>query len=816
MKFSSVIGKDLKVLDYSGGCNSCPRKLRGFVPSTIKDTKMIVVGEAPGENEVEQGEGFVGKTGQFLRKSFGSVGITEDTYSLTNIIHCRPPDNRDPTKTEISCCMNQYTIKEVTGYPVVVLVGRIATKAFFPNERFKNLRNNVVWHPDFPGQKFFPIYHPGYITRNKTASTLAYWNKSMKRLARVLDDEQEKEWRTYTPSDSVFEEKLEEILSNKTICFDIETNQSVKSWDPNSRIISLSLCVNDKEAIFVHEEDLVWKSVTEKVGQALEDENKVFIGHNIGFDIDFPEMKLNVHAKCKFLCTQSLFYISRNEKMPSLKYLTSKYLDGYKYLISDPGSCEDLELLANYNCEDVIRTWQLAKKELPNLTKKQKDLLLRVASPSNVALRRLTSTGFLFNREECKRTHKKVVEEKEKIVELWKEYDPKFDPDKHLDGDGLIWYLYTHRGLPVLKYTDAAKKPSTDKHTLTKLYSECEEVFLKWLERIKTLDKFENTYIEKYLYGDRVDFDGRVHSDYFNTWTKTGRSSSRNPNAQNITRDDTLQKTNIEGISTDLSGRKFFTVKSGNVLFHADYSQIELRIAMCLSKDPVGIQAYLDEGDLHWSTARMIAAGENREATKLDRTHAKPTNFGLVYTHKNEAYTLRKNAANEYGLILTKKKSERYSDTFFNTYQKIRPWQLKTIQRLRAGNGVIETVMGFPAKYPDYNSRNDNARDAAEREAINLMCQSPAGFMTLYTLYLFQQKVREYNLPIDSVASVHDSIMASVPQSRVETTIEIMEECVSVVKEWVQNWFIVPLVMEYEIGPNWSQLEELDITSSIT
>jgi len=187
-----IEGPHQKLIRPSGGCHNCPRRRVDFVPATLPKAQLIFLGEAPGATEVKEQEGFTGKSGELLRSVALEYGITE--FAVSNVVHCRPPENAAPNKKVIDCCLSQFVLDEIRDYSIVVLVGSVPLQALFPKAKAWHFRGNLAYHPDFPEQRFYTMYHPAYILRNRGGTIEEEFKQQMSRLARIVRGEAEQDW----------------------------------------------------------------------------------------------------------------------------------------------------------------------------------------------------------------------------------------------------------------------------------------------------------------------------------------------------------------------------------------------------------------------------------------------------------------------------------------------------------------------------------------------------------------------------------------------------------------------------------------------
>lgn len=800
MSFDVILGTQYKLIKPEGGCTTCPRRRKDFVPAVLKDTQLIVVGEAPGADTADN----------LLQTTMEEVGIRD--FSSTYGIHCRPPGNKAPVIKELRACLNQYVADEVHGYPLVVLAGNTAASSFYPGIQAYKLRGNVAVHPDYPGQRFYTMYHPSYALRG-TGNRKAFI-KQVQRLGRIVREPADPTWKLVTSQDADVWERFQAILATGFVSFDFETD-GVESWLPETRILSLAVSHTMEEAVFFHYTDPQWEEALEAVCTYLEGPNNIVLGHNIGFDLIMAEVRAlrrRVNVRCRIGDTMHLLYLARQDKQIGLKQAWSRYGDGYRFLVHAPHRCENVGHLAAYNSEDTIRPLQLAHKFLPDLPLKTKDLFWRVSSPTSLSMSRVSFCGIGYSMEKGRTLKEYTRTLRQQELDAWKQKDPRLDlwydeaskaRGAH-SGEGLRDYIYgeSFLGLPVDNVTGTGK-PSVDKDTIKALTRDHPEAApLEHLLAIKALNKQEETYIEPYLNGKNVGPDGRCHSSYTVTYTDTGRPSSRNPNLQNITRPRREWKHNL---------RDCFVPREGCTMVQWDFSQIELRVAMCLAQDPAGIAAYQAGVDLHTATGQAMAELAGEEYNKKHRQDAKPVNFTMIYAHTDgAAYTLRQQAFRDYGIVLSEARAEAYREEWFKTYQAIRPWHKSVIRELNRGKGELTSVLGHTAYYRDWDSGDKGAREHSERAAINMTCQGTAAYITFYTLYLAQQAVAQRpHLDVLWTNTVYDSVMADLPPEHIPEVHELVLEAVAQVKDWIKDWFVVPLIIDRSEGPDWGHLQDV-------
>lgn len=167
-------------------CNLAKGRNRTVPGDGPESARILLIGEAPGWHENQQGRPFVGPAGQFLNELLGSIGLKRDDVFITNVVKCRPPGNRDPLPDEISACSDYLDRQIATIKPrAIVTLGRYSMARFFPREVISKI-HGVPRRID--GTLVFPMYHPAAALHQPTlrATLIA----DMQKLKTALDAEE--------------------------------------------------------------------------------------------------------------------------------------------------------------------------------------------------------------------------------------------------------------------------------------------------------------------------------------------------------------------------------------------------------------------------------------------------------------------------------------------------------------------------------------------------------------------------------------------------------------------------------------------------
>jgi DNA polymerase-1 len=337
--------------------------------------------------------------------------------------------------------------------------------------------------------------------------------------------------------------------------------------------------------------------------------------------------------------------------------------------------------------------------------------------------------------------------------------------------------LFEKLGLPVQKKTKKKTGYSTDAEVLTQLSGHHELPAL--ILRYRTLAKLKSTYTDALLELIHPDT-GRIHTSFNQTITATGRLSSSNPNLQNIPiRDE-------EGREI----RRAFVPRDGWQFLAADYSQIELRILAHVSEDPILIDAFLNDEDIHTRTASEVFQMLPGLITSGIRRQAKAINFGIIYGMS--PYGLSKT------LRVSQKMAKTYIEHYFARYKGVKTFIDSTIARTRETQQT-STLFGRIRHLPDIASSNHVQRQFAERISINTPIQGTAADLIKMAMIEMDAALEEQGLQTAMLLSVHDELVFEVPPDEKETVSAL-------VKGVMEGIFPmrVPLKINMAFGDNWS------------
>lgn len=333
--------------------------------------------------------------------------------------------------------------------------------------------------------------------------------------------------------------------------------------------------------------------------------------------------------------------------------------------------------------------------------------------------------------------------------------------------------LFEKLGLPCKKKTKSGY--STNAEVLEGLYNA--HPVVPMVLQYRTLAKLKSTYCDGLL--KVIGEDGRIHSNFNQTETRTGRISSTEPNLQNIP------------VRTELGRemRKFFKAKEGYVFVDADYSQIELRVLAHISGDKNMIEAFKENKDIHTITASQVFNMPFEMVTPLMRSRAKAVNFGIVYGIG--AYSLAKDIG------VTNKEAKNYIDSYLAHYSGVDEYMKNVVEKAKK-DGYVETMYGRRRYLPELSAGNHMTRAFGERVARNMPIQGTAADIIKIAMVKVFDRLKKENLHSRLILQIHDELIVEAPQDEaMRVAMLLQEEMENAVK------LNVPLVADAAIGKTW-------------
>ena len=452
----------------------------------------------------------------------------------------------------------------------------------------------------------------------------------------------------------------------------------------------------------------------------------------------------------------------------ALSELSQKYLQE-----AAPESFDDEKAQAVWEAKAISRLYPLlgAKLEEEKLT----HLMDTIELPLVEVLAAMEQNGVYVNRAHLAEKTEEVAGRLQTIEAAIYEmagHDFNLNSPKQL---GVV--LFEELGLPVRKKTKTGY--STNAEVLESL--RLEHPIVEQILAYRLWSKLKSTYLDGIAGLIRTDT-GRVHTNFNQTVTATGRLSSSDPNLQNI------PVRTEEGRMI----RALFEPGEGyDCLLSADYSQIELRLLAHMSGDENFIDAFKRGQDIHARTAAEVFGIPLNEVTPELRRHAKAVNFGIVYGISD--FGLARN------LHISRKEAGDYISRYFTRYPGVRAFMDKVVAEAHE-TGYVTTMFGRRRELPAIKSRNFNQRMLAERMAMNTPIQGTAADVIKLAMIAAYRKLREAGVKSRILLQVHDELVLEVKESELETVQAILHEAMEHVVS-----LSVPLSIDVHWGRNWAE-----------
>ncbi len=379
----------------------------------------------------------------------------------------------------------------------------------------------------------------------------------------------------------------------------------------------------------------------------------------------------------------------------------------------------------------------------------QEYLLYNIEMPLAEVLASMEHLGFMVDRKGIAEFTEKISGELKQIQnEIYELAGEEFNINspKQL---GVI--LFEKMGLPAKKKTKSGY--STNADVLESLQNE--NPIIDKILWFRTLSKLYSTYCEGLL--KVIGEDGRIHSSFIQTETRTGRISSTEPNLQNIP----VRKE----IGREM--RKFFVAKDGCLLADADYSQIELRVLSHIADDEEMLKAFNDEVDIHTVTASQVFNMPVEMVTPLMRSRAKAVNFGIVYGIG--AFSLAKDIG------VTRKEADDYIKGYLRHYSGVDKY-METVAKDAKEKGYVSTLWGRRRYLPELNSSNGMLRAFGERVARNMPIQGTAADIIKIAMVRVYNRLKDEKMEAKLILQVHDELIVEAPEEETEKAAKILSE----------------------------------------
>lgn len=779
-----------------------------------------------------------------LRTYLEEVGLNPDEAIFTGAVKCRTWD-ASPTRTVVKACA-PYLHRELALLPDtvthVLVMGNEALQATLGKSGITKYRSKEY---DLPAGlrtltaiptiahtavKRNPGQYSGFMADLKFFAASATGGdaggvKPPKKIRYVLDKLTLRALRT--------------ALENaEVVSYDIESASDHPGFlekDPSSKIVSIAFTIMSKErklsvwALPLYHPGSPWRNVWERVLDFIRDafsRVRKSIAHNGKFDNRWLR-QWGVERYLTFDTMLAAHLLDENRRK-SLKELAHMELGVPNWAIETKELLKTpiMEVL-EYNALDTWYTYWLYRKFRSQLNEQPRlrRIFQRFYMPAANEFTDIERRGVWMDRERLVTRHQEARRQLAEVDAKIMEYVPEDQPFRTYLRDGTLkntginfnpsnflrWLLYEHLELPVFrrgkeKDDGTPGDPSVAEGVMMEL-AEIHPVAQLLLDRVKW-NKFCSSFFAAYL--ELIDDNDRIHTTFKLHGTTTGRLSSGKENdGDKISAKKQIRGMNVQQIPRDKFIRGLVGAPPGSYFVEFDYSQVELRVAAELSKEPTMIHLYQTGQDIHMAMAMQMTGKPAHLVTKEERKKAKSVNFGFLYGMQWKKYI--QTAWESYGLRVTEAEAQAFRQAFFQQFPELLVWHRKQRQ-LVAKYGRVESPLGRVRHLPDVYSPDREVKSEAERQAINSPVQSFASDLILISLVIAHKKFREMGLQARAIGTVHDAMIMEVPAHEMSTVLPMVKEIMDnpPLEEWFGIHMSVPLVADCKVGTHWGDAIELE------
>ena len=584
------------------------------------------------------------------------------------------------------------------------------------------------------------------------------------------------------------QEKLQELMESlqgaRRIAVDTETT-SLDTFE--AELAGISICKEAGAARFISfaKSTLHRETTLKLLKPLLENASLPKTGQNLKYDI-LVLKKYGIELSPVGFDTMLASYVLNPDERHNLDDLAAHYL-GYQTTTFDElvgtGKTKqhifevEPEKLSDYACQDADLALQLEEMFRKKLDHEKELLWLceNIEFPLVSLLAAMEYEGVCIDTAHLEKASEKAKIELERLTEkIYTAAGSLFNIDSPKQ---LAHILFTVLGIPPKKATKTGYSTNVEVlEELAVLYPIARDLL-----EYRSLQKLTSTYIDA-LPKMVNPLTGRLHTSFNQYVTATGRLSSSKPNLQNIPIRTALGK----------EIRKAFIPSSPEKwLLSADYSQIELRIAAEISKDPQLLTAFQNGEDIHTATAKVIF--DSNEISSDMRSKAKEVNFGVLYGIMPFGLARRLN--------ITQKEAKAIIDTYISKYPKLFE-ALQGIIETGREKGYVSTILGRRRYLADLNSRNTNLKKAAERAAMNTPIQGTAADIIKCAMNLCSTRMHHHNMRSVMILQVHDELLFETTDAEKEQLSALVEQAMidAATTCGLNN---VPVLVDTGIGKNW-------------
>jgi uracil-DNA glycosylase family 4 len=761
-------------------CESCPFADAPFVPTYNPQprAKLAVIGEAPGAYEAARGIPFTGPSGRLLDQVLVHHGYARDDVMLSNVCLCRPENNADPPKTAVAACKPRLDAEIAkSGVKQILAVGGTAASALIdPKKKITNLRvGRPKPYVENPEVEVIATWHPAYCLRVPDAFP-SFVSDTNKLHGGYSADWTEPRYKIFDSPSGVRSavERLQSLPGPFVIDIECGVEKDTAYVHPDHYdLLCLGIAYAPGRAVVLGGSGLIHPEVSRAVRRLLRTHS--LIAHNGKFDLAglypyFGELELWADTMLMSYCVDERPGLHGLKKLGIEVLGTPDWEAQIRQWVPRGGNYADIprDVLYKYNAYDVAVTWdlwELFSKRMDARAKRQHDLLIQASN----ALMGLERAGISFDVEYSKELQTVLEEEIFEIeMRLWDIAGRNINPRSPQQ----ITRWFAEGGIDL---------PTTEADFLEqirpRLPNDNQRAFIDQLLLHRRRAKLNGTYVKGFQ--KRI-YKSKIYTTYTLHGTTSGRLASKNPNMQNIVRDERVKHQ--------------FTVESpDHVLIQIDYKQAEARVITHLAQDDYLAEIFRDpDRDIFDELCNDIyGKGKWNEE---NRVSMKSIFYGNAYGRGANAICLE---LQQQGSSITLLETRKLMREFNATISKTAAWQEAIKNQVLSGKDLV-TPFGRKRSFWLITEQN---RSEVLNEALSFMPQSIASDITLTALIRLQPKLRSL---ATTRLTIHDAMVFECREEDSQEVIDIASG--EMVAAGLRFSEYVPFAVDVKIGKRWSEL----------
>jgi uracil-DNA glycosylase family 4 len=824
--------------DWQCECSGCPSsRLAPCRRSRPSDTAILI--EAPTALEQAKHQLLAGDSGKIVKQILRHYGLEPNNCYVTSALNCRPNMKKEAMvkKGMLACRQRVLDELRVAGVERVLCLGSVGYSQLMGAERLLPITKVRGRWERIHGMDILATFNPGWLFGESDYFRDFSFDLEKFCTTDPLPAPNLELWEPGSVGEML--EAFETISEASFVSCDTETT-GLSAYRDHLLAVGFGVMYDDSHdglSVILHESMLEADDTWAQIAQYLRREDQASVFHNAPFDLQVLRKEILArglpYEPNRIEDTMFLNYTLDERPMGrfkahSLKNMSRVRCDAPDYdihmgkwlkewAVASPRRRAEMRAqMHEYLALDCYYTARMypdlvneVMEEDPALFKHYQNILI----PGAKAITEIATYGAKVDRKFFEEQNADLERRAAPILARIQQYTeiPEFNPNSPKQ---VAEYLYEGLGLPILRTARRGKlqEGKTSKQILKMLKRRMLKgelpdhvALLDDILEYRNLVKNAGTYVKGLL--KRMDDDDRIRCDLLPHGTSTGRLSAQNPNLQNIP----------EKSHTKIDIRAGYIGSPGMLMFNADYSQLELRVAFDLSGDENGRKVYLEGRDLHQEVVWALYHTTKEETTPYMRYLAKCMSFGALYCRGPASLAngpeMDMVEDEFHGKRWTIQEAKEFFDKWFANFPDFKRWS-EDISRFAYKEQYVQTRFGNRRRFP-FIPRNDDG--SVSRQAINTPIQGTAALITFSAFIRIHQRFKELNAREGHVIAhltltVHDSIMGEFDPNYYDEVREI------VVGEMENNCpieFSVPLKADFEVAPNWSQTKDWDIAENL-